>query len=611
MTSMAAARHLTGWTCSMIVLGAVLCSGARAAAAAGTPPQAPGAAAAPLAPMLGGDKQSPKGSKKSSSPRSSQKARSAKSSQKSKSPSRNSRRASSPKRGKASRPKGGSKPGRKATTPNRGRQPSRKATTPKRGRQPSRKATTPNRGRQPSRKATTPNRGRQPSRKATTPNRGRQPSRKATPPSRGQRSSRKATTPNRGRQPSRKATPPSRGNDQRFRSNDSGRRDQPRTRQRTRRPDRSLKPSRRGPTNTERFRFSRDRTPRKPGRVVPAIPGGSKASPRPSVTKKRPAPLYRVPAPKTPGAGTKNPGNPSGLDRVPPSLGDHPTGRFRVPSPNLTTPHPWASEGGAIPPLGDPGGDIFDEDGPWDDPDGGHDWPHDDHDHHDGHHGHHGHFSAFFDSLWFGWSWSHGHHGLHFSYYWPSYYDSSYGYGDPDSWNSYYGAPSHSYETPYGGGGGYPSYETPLPSLEEAWALLGDGSIEAAQAMFSDLVYALPYEAEARIGHAISVGLLNLDTAAVLDMRRAVRGRPEALGEVPKDAPLREQIYRLLDRYSNRVRADFGDSDGLFMVAALRLMLDDPSAAYFAVDAAIRSGDRDDSARYLKALLEELLFERF
>ena len=335
------------------------------------------------------------------------------------------------------------------------------------------------------------------------------------------------------------------------------------------------------------------------------------------MTKKRPAPLYRVPAPKTPGAGTKSPGNPSGLDRVPPSLGDHPAGRFRVPSPNLTTPHPWASEGGAIPPLGDPGGDIFDEDGPWDDPDGGHDWPHDDHDHHDGHHGHHGHhghFSAFFDSLWFGWSWSHGHHGLHFSYYWP-YYDSAYpwyayGYGDPDWWYSYYGAPSYRYETPYGGGG-YPSYEMPLPSLEEAWALLRDGSIEAAGAMFSDLVYALPYEAEARIGHAISVGLLNLDTAAVLDMRRAVRGRPEALGEVPKDAPLREQIYRLLDRYSNRVREDFGDSDGLFMVAALRLMLDDPSAAYFAVDAAIRSGDRDDSARYLKALLEELLFERF
>ena len=598
MTSMTSAHHLTGWTCSMIVLGAVLCSGA-AAAAAGTQPQGPGAAAAPLAPMLGGDKQSPKGSKKASSPRSSQKARSAKSSQKSKSPSRKSRKASSPKRGKASRPKGGSKPGRKATTPKRGHQPSRKATTPKRGRQPSRKATTPNRGRQPSRKATTPNRGRQPSRKATTPNRGRQPSRKAT-------------TPNRGRQPSRKATTPRRGNDQRFRSNDSGRRDQPRTRQRTRRPDHSLKPSRRGPTNTERFRFGKDRTPGKPGRVVPAIPGGSKASPRPSVTKKRPAPINRFPRGKTPGAGTKNPGNPSGLDRVQPSWGDHLTDRFRGPSPNFTTPHPWAGEGGAIPPLDDPGGDIFDEDGPWDDPDGGHDWPHDDHHGHHGHHGHHDHFSLLFDSLWFGWSWSHGHHGLHFSYYWPLYYDSSYpwyayGYGDPDWWYSYYGAPSY----PYGGGGGYPIYETPLPSLEEAWALLGDGSIEAAGAMFSDLVYALPYDAEARIGHAISAGLLNLNTAAVADMRRAVRGRPEALGEVPKDAPLREQIYRLLDRYSNRVREDFGDTDGLFMVAALRFMLDDPSAAYFAVDAAIRSGDRDDSARYLKALLEELLFERF
>ena len=47
------------------------------------------------------------------------------------------------------------------------------------------------------------------------------------------------------------------------------------------------------------------------------------------------------------------------------------------------------------------------------------------------------------------------------------------------------------------------------------------------------------------------------------------------------------------------------------MVAALRYLLDEPSVAYFAADAAIRSGDDDEATRNLKLLIEETMYESF
>jgi hypothetical protein len=153
--------------------------------------------------------------------------------------------------------------------------------------------------------------------------------------------------------------------------------------------------------------------------------------------------------------------------------------------------------------------------------------------------------------------------------------------------------------------------EPALPNIDDAWSVLRSGDLEAARSMFSDLVYALPYEGEARIGYALASGLLYRDSAAVSAMRRALRDEPSALRGVPQDPVLREHFRSLLEFYADRARRNFGDLDALFMVAALRYLLDEPSVAYFAADAAIRSGDDDQATANLKRLIEETMYESF
>jgi len=150
-----------------------------------------------------------------------------------------------------------------------------------------------------------------------------------------------------------------------------------------------------------------------------------------------------------------------------------------------------------------------------------------------------------------------------------------------------------------------------LPSIDDAWSHLRDGYFDAALAMFSELVYALPYEGAPRIGYAISSGLLDRDSAAISAMRRALIDEPDALRWVPDDPQMREQILLLLGVYADRARDDFGDIDALFMVAALRFMLDEPADAFFAVNAAIRAGDDDPSAETLQAMITSVLEEGF
>jgi hypothetical protein len=80
---------------------------------------------------------------------------------------------------------------------------------------------------------------------------------------------------------------------------------------------------------------------------------------------------------------------------------------------------------------------------------------------------------------------------------------------------------------------------------------------------------------------------------------------------VPNDRLVRDQLRRLLDVYAQRVRDDFFDRDALVMVGALRLMLGEYAVGYFAVDAAIKSGDADPAAVNLRRLLEESMYGAF
>ncbi len=236
--------------------------------------------------------------------------------------------------------------------------------------------------------------------------------------------------------------------------------------------------------------------------------------------------------------------------------------------------------------------------------------------HHDGWYGydrHHGwrfRFSFWFGSLGWRYPYYHAYYATYYPRYHSSYCRSYAGYGWYDC---YCDLPTYSYDTTT-----YVAYDEPLayalpeptlPSIDDAWAHLGDGYIEAAQAMFSELVYALPYEGATRIGYAITTGLLDRDSAAVDAMRRVLIDEPEALRWVPDDPLVGEQILILLDVYADRAREDFGDIDALFMVAALRFILGESADAYFAIDTAINNGDEDASALNLKAMINRDLQE--
>jgi hypothetical protein len=149
--------------------------------------------------------------------------------------------------------------------------------------------------------------------------------------------------------------------------------------------------------------------------------------------------------------------------------------------------------------------------------------------------------------------------------------------------------------------------ESALPTMDHAWSLLRDDYVYDAADAFAQLVYALPWEGEARLGYAISVGLQWRDDAALEAMRRVLRDDPGALRSAPMDAQMRNQVYRLLEYWDGLARQDWEDEDPLFMSAALRFMLGDTAAAYFAVDSAIRAGDERYSAENLRIMIEEVL----
>jgi len=141
--------------------------------------------------------------------------------------------------------------------------------------------------------------------------------------------------------------------------------------------------------------------------------------------------------------------------------------------------------------------------------------------------------------------------------------------------------------------------------------LLANGAFEEALGVFAELVYELPFEAAPRIGYAIASGMLYRNGAAISAMRRAMIDDPQALLDVPIEPLITEHYLWLLEHYSDRVREDSDDIDGLFMVGVVRFILEEPTQAYFTIDLAIRRGDEDKSAENLKALVSDVIEQGF
>ena len=444
-----------------------------------------------------------------------------------------------------------------------------------------------------------------PKRKASPPKRSSSPKRKASPPERSSPPKRKASPPKRSSQPKRKASPPRRKVEDRSAG----------TKRRTVVPlvksgsRRRVTDPKRNPTIDQRDRSFSDRPSTPPRGVIdkrklnPSSTRIAELRKSPRSYPKRNLPTISTFEPRRSDRGTLD--RPRRSPRVP--WNDTPPTVIE----RVIQEHDWNHDY-------DDGYDDGYEHGYDDHHDYG--YHHDGHyydSHYDGWYGHDRHHRwRFRFSFWFGsQSWRYPyHHAYYGSYYRPRYH-SSYcrayaGYG---WYECYCSPPAYSYSSYsyviYDESPGYSLPEPVLPSIDDAWSHLRDGYLDAAHAMFSELVYALPYEGAPRIGYTISSGLLDRHSAAVSAMRRALIDEAEALRGVPDDPQMREQVRILLGVYADRAREDFGDIDALFMIAALRFILDEPADAYFAIDNAIINGDEDASAFNLKAMINRDLQE--
>jgi len=145
-------------------------------------------------------------------------------------------------------------------------------------------------------------------------------------------------------------------------------------------------------------------------------------------------------------------------------------------------------------------------------------------------------------------------------------------------------------------------------TIDEAWQLLVDGFLTEAREMFVEIGTRYPFEGEPQIGYAIAAGLLHDDEAAAFALRKAMTDQPEAIVLVPQNLAMQGHLERLLDRWEEKSRVE-PSADAMFMIAALRFMLQDEATAYFAVDEAINAGDDDASARNLKDIIRASMYE--
>lgn len=141
-------------------------------------------------------------------------------------------------------------------------------------------------------------------------------------------------------------------------------------------------------------------------------------------------------------------------------------------------------------------------------------------------------------------------------------------------------------------------------TMAAAWDLLAEYRDEAYEA-FGCLAEAMPRDGLAAIGLSLSAALLDRHEEAYAAMRRAIRLDPEAANFLPHDDRIQPLLTEAANHYEQQARISYGDLDALFMAAALRYMLGEQGAAYYAIDAAITLGDTDTAALQLKAMIME------
>ncbi|MCB9837713.1 MAG: hypothetical protein H6813_00090 [Phycisphaeraceae bacterium] len=138
----------------------------------------------------------------------------------------------------------------------------------------------------------------------------------------------------------------------------------------------------------------------------------------------------------------------------------------------------------------------------------------------------------------------------------------------------------------------------PVYDFDAGWEHLATGRDEEALQFFSTRVQRWGDSSAAKAGYAIAAAQMNDRSRAVWSMRRAFRIDDGELGYLPLDTRLLNLAALLESRYAydaEEAKSPREQRDSLFMVAALRYILHDPSASLDAAYAARDAGDRDSS----------------
>ncbi len=146
-----------------------------------------------------------------------------------------------------------------------------------------------------------------------------------------------------------------------------------------------------------------------------------------------------------------------------------------------------------------------------------------------------------------------------------------------------------------------------LTGPDRAWWMLGRGEMRQAQTDFAVLALRDSGDATARAGYALAAAALGRHEIAATAMRRAFLTDAAAIGDLTLDPPIQRVVRELRAACAREASAaaDSDGVDGLFMFAALSLLLEDLDAAREAI-AVVRQRDRTDRAtRILLRLLHK------
>ncbi|MBI2509683.1 MAG: hypothetical protein HYV99_06905, partial [Betaproteobacteria bacterium] len=108
-----------------------------------------------------------------------------------------------------------------------------------------------------------------------------------------------------------------------------------------------------------------------------------------------------------------------------------------------------------------------------------------------------------------------------------------------------------------------------------------------------------------KVGYALAAAAGGDLGRGVWAMRRALRINPRSVEYIVIDDRLRPQVEQLASRYQQDLESAGPDPGSAFMLASLRYLLSDTEAARNSIEQALQGGDRSDSARNLKQLIDQ------